>query len=149
MSQISDPGGSATIETVRGHLDERVSEELLAFWARHGFAGQEARERLEQVVCVLRDRGEIAGASSVFKADVELIGRRRFWVFRSLLPGTAAEHALAMIRATFRRTGTPHRSEAGRTRERHREGFAAPGALDAACPGLPGGLVCRTGRRDA
>jgi hypothetical protein len=101
MSQTSDLGGSNTIDTLRGRLDARSGDELLAFWARHGFAGPEARERLGQVVCVLRDRREIAGVSSVFKADVGLIGQRRFWVFRSLLPGAAAEHRLAMIRATF------------------------------------------------
>lgn len=86
---------------MRGRLDERVSDELLSFWARHGFVGAPARERLGEVVCVLRDRGELAGASSVFKADVELIGWRRFFVYRNLLPGAAARHMTAMIRATF------------------------------------------------
>jgi hypothetical protein len=43
----------------------------------------------------------IAGACSVFAADVELVGGRRFWIYRSLLPGDAREHALPMIDATF------------------------------------------------
>jgi hypothetical protein len=51
---------------------------------------------------VLRDRGAIVGTSSARTAQVELIGGRRFFVFRSLLPGAAAEHAHAVIRSTFR-----------------------------------------------
>lgn len=101
ITQISDQGVSISIETVRGRPEALPAEELLTFWARHGFDGPEARERLDQVVCVLRDGGAIAGASSVFQADVPLIGGRRFWVYRSLLPGRASDHAGAVIRATF------------------------------------------------
>ena len=54
------------------------------------------------MVCLLRTaEGTIAGVSSVSAADVPLVGGRRFWMFRTLLPGTAAAHAPAMIGATF------------------------------------------------
>ncbi|MCW2966989.1 MAG: hypothetical protein JWM71_761 [Solirubrobacteraceae bacterium] len=92
-----------TIESVRGRLDETQSEELLAFWAATGaLTADQARDRLSEVVCVLRDGdGAIAGVSSAFPTDMALIGGRRFWVFRSLLPGAAGEQLQAMIRATF------------------------------------------------
>jgi hypothetical protein len=92
-----------TIEVVRGRMDDARSRDLLEFWAAHGaLAGAEARQRLEEVVCVLRTTGDgIVGACSVHSADVPLIGGRRFWVFRSLLPGAASEHAPEMIRACF------------------------------------------------
>jgi hypothetical protein len=100
---IADPSHSPTIDVVRGRLDAATSDELLAFWAADGALDKaEARGRLPEVVCVLRGAdGAIAGACSVFAADVGLIGGRCFWIYRSLLPGEAREHAFAMIDAAF------------------------------------------------
>lgn len=83
-------------------MDDALSTEILSFWAGHGFTGADARNRLGEVVCVLRDdAGAIAGVSSAFAAAVPLIGGRRFWIFRALLPGAAAERHADVVRATF------------------------------------------------
>jgi hypothetical protein len=87
---------------VRERVVGALADELLAFWAAHrALPEAEARRRLPEVVCVLRAGGSVAGASSVHPADVPLIGGRRFWIYRSLLPGAAAEHWRSLIRATF------------------------------------------------
>jgi hypothetical protein len=91
------------IEVVRGRLEPATAEELVGFWAEQGVLfGEDARRRLPEVVCVLREDGRIAGVSSVAAAEVPAVSGRRFWVYRSLLPGAAAELAPAMIRGTFR-----------------------------------------------
>ncbi|MCW2992267.1 MAG: hypothetical protein JWM73_2861 [Solirubrobacterales bacterium] len=89
------------IEVVRGRTDA-VAEELVAFWAGAGGPTQaNARARLPEVACVLRDDdGRVAGACSVFPAAVPVVGGRRFWVFRSLLPGVE-DRLPEMVRATF------------------------------------------------
>lgn len=88
------------IEVARGRLPGERAEEVLAFWAqRRALPEDEARRRLSEVVCVLRSEGAVAGVSSVYRSDVALIGGRRFWIYRSLV---SEEHALEMIRATFR-----------------------------------------------
>lgn len=90
------------VEVVRGRLDRAVADELLDFWARRGvLSGEKASARLPEVVCVLRINGRLAGACSVFAADVELIGKRRFWVYRSLLDDSVTDQEPAMVRATF------------------------------------------------
>lgn len=88
---------------MRGRLDDARADQVLEFWAASGaLSRSDARERLTEVVCVLRDAdGAVAGVCSVYAADVALIGDRRFWVFRSLLPGAAVDHVPAMISATF------------------------------------------------
>lgn len=100
---IADRNDNAGIDVVRGRLDDAVAEELLAFWAREGALDEaEARARLPEVVCVLRGAdGAIAGACSVFAADLELIGGRRFWMYRSMLPGDARERFFAMLDAAY------------------------------------------------
>jgi hypothetical protein len=89
---------------VRGRLAEATADELLWCWAAHGaLAEAEARERLPEVVCVLRgDDGAIAGVCSAFEAELPLIGGRRFWMYRSLLPGDAREQFFAMFEAAYR-----------------------------------------------
>lgn len=92
----------STIEVVRGRLDDARSSELLSFWAQRGaLAGEAAQRRLPEVVCTLRLEGKVAGVSSAYPADVEMIGGRRFWIYRSLLDQPAADQAPAMIRTTF------------------------------------------------
>ncbi len=90
------------IDVVRGKLDAEREQELLAFWAeRRALSGEQARDRLPEVVCTLRLEDQIVGANSVFAADVPLIGGRRFWVYRSLLDPEVADEGPAMIRETF------------------------------------------------
>jgi hypothetical protein len=91
------------IDVVRGRVDGPAADEALAFWERHGaLSDDEARRRLPELVCVLRDDdGAIAGASSVHPAEVPLIASRRFWIYRNLLPGDAVEQGPAMITSTF------------------------------------------------
>jgi hypothetical protein len=93
---------STAIEVVRGRLEPSAADELLAFWAAHGvLSGEQARRRLREVVCLLRRGTAIAGVSSAYAADVALLGGRRFWVYRSFLPGDAPAWGPAMIAATF------------------------------------------------
>ena len=94
---------TGTIETVRGGLGRDTGDELLAFWAEHGaLTGQQARDRLPEVVCVLRDgSGRVAGANSVFADSVELLAGRRFWVYRSFLAPAAGDAGPAMIAHAF------------------------------------------------
>ena len=81
------------IEVVRGRIDDDLAAELISFWTAAGVLDEAAaRERLDQVVCVLRDGdGGIAGVNSVFDQRVELIGGRRFWIYRSYLLPEASE----------------------------------------------------------
>lgn len=93
---------STTIEVVRGHLEPDAAEQLIEFWAGQGaLFGEDARQRLPEVVCVVRDDGRIAGACSVRAAEVPLVGGRRFWVYRNLLAPEVADQGREMIRATF------------------------------------------------
>jgi hypothetical protein len=89
---------------VRGRLDERTGDELLTFWAAHGALDEaQARRRLPEVLCVLRgEGGALVGVCSAFAAEVPLIGGRRFWMYRSLLPGDARSEFFAMFDAAYR-----------------------------------------------
>ena len=91
------------IETVRGRIGDDLAAELISFWTTEGVLDEAAAgERLDQVVCVLRDGdGGIAGVNSVFAERVELIGGRRFWIYRSYLLPEASESGPAMIDAAF------------------------------------------------
>src|SRR4051812_46984024 len=99
---MSSPDVSA-IEVVRGRLSDERAAQLLEFWSRtEGLDDAAARERLGEVVCVLRDAGgEIVGENSVQAADVELIGGRRFWMYRSLLLPDVAEAEGWMLTSAF------------------------------------------------
>jgi hypothetical protein len=94
---------TGTIETVRGHLAGEAAEAVLRFWAEHGaLEGDQARARLPEVICVLKDEsGQVAGVNSAFPDEVELIAHRRFWVYRSFLVSEAAEAGPAMISHAF------------------------------------------------
>jgi hypothetical protein len=90
------------IEVVRGALDERRSEQILAFWSEgRALEGEAARERLDQVVCLaLDDAGDIVGVNSVIEQDVGLVGRR-LWVYRSLVSEGGDDLASAMFNSAF------------------------------------------------
>lgn len=80
-------------------------EAVLAFWTTQNvLSSAAARERLDQVVCLLLDGGDrIVGVNSVFERRVALIGDRRFWIYRALLaPGVPDELDRAMAEAAHR-----------------------------------------------
>jgi hypothetical protein len=97
------PASDRALEVVRGRMNEDLAAELLAFWTSEGALDESAaRERLSEVLCVLRDRaGEIAGVNSVYPQRVNLIGGRPFWMYRSLLPAAMASMDAEMINAAF------------------------------------------------
>jgi hypothetical protein len=88
---------------VRGRLHGDRADQVLRFWADQGvLEGEAARERLEEVVCLLLDEsGDIAGVNSVYEEALPLIGGRRFWSYRAYLPSQAADTAAAMFNAAF------------------------------------------------
>jgi hypothetical protein len=91
------------IEVVRGR-SEAIADELVTFWTSNTALGEhDARQRVPEVVCVVRDgSGAIAGVSSVFKAEVELIGSRLFWVYRRfLLPAVDDDVDQRMLALAF------------------------------------------------
>jgi hypothetical protein len=112
---IAASADSPTIDVVRGRLGDATAAELLAFWAADGsLDGSAARARLPEVVCVLRDQGgAIAGACSVFAEDIALVGGRRLWVYRSLLPGEAREQFFAMFAAAHAALDAEYDGEEG------------------------------------
>jgi len=91
------------VDIVRGRIEDDLAAELISFWTAGGVLDEaDAREQLDQVVCVLRDEdGGIAGANSVLDERVELIGARRFWIYRSFLLPAARKWGPAMIEAAF------------------------------------------------
>jgi hypothetical protein len=102
MRRIPGRADSFTIEAVRGRLDRHHADELLSFWLeRRALTGLEARRRLPEVVCMMRLDGAVVGSSSTYASNVALVGGRRFWIHRQVLDQAVAEHAPAMIRATF------------------------------------------------
>ena len=92
-----------TIETVRGNLSDEAAAEILAFWDEQGaLSGDAAQKRLREVVCVLRgEDGKIAGVNSVYAEEVPLVGKRVFWVYRSLLDSGASESWIDLVRGAF------------------------------------------------
>jgi hypothetical protein len=98
---VADGGTAPSIETVRGKVSGALAEEILAFWAeRSALTGVLARERLPQVLCVVRDDdGTITGVNSAHPENLELVGGRQFWVYRELLP--SPEERPAMLSAAF------------------------------------------------
>jgi hypothetical protein len=83
------------VEVVRGRLTDERADQILGLWERHGAVeGEAARQRLAEVVCVLlQSDGEVAGVSSVHAEYVELIGKRRFWLYRRFLAEGVPEDA--------------------------------------------------------
>lgn len=95
-------GNDFEIERVRAQLSEARAEQILGFWAERGaLKGDAARSRLGEVVCVLLDGSDsVIGVNSVYADEVEPLGGRRLWMYRSLLESDAAAEAeRAMIDA--------------------------------------------------
>ena len=91
------------MEVVRGRLDDETSERLIEFWTSRGALDEAAaRERLDQVVCVLHGAdGELAGVNSAYAADAPLVGRR-MWIYRRFVdPGVGADAEAALLTAAF------------------------------------------------
>jgi hypothetical protein len=103
------------IEVVRGRLAPDVADELVGFWSEQGALSEPAaRQRLAEVVCVLRgDDGRVAGVNSVYADRVEVIGNRRFWIYRSFLRPDLRDAGPEMIDAAFAALDEEH----GATRE--------------------------------
>lgn len=80
-------GQGHSIDVVRGRLEPAVGDELVSFWSGQGALNEAAaRQRLAEVVCVLRDEsGAVAGANSAFADRVDVVGGRRFWIYRSFI----------------------------------------------------------------
>jgi hypothetical protein len=101
IGPIAGPS-SAEIEVVRGELAGPRREEVLAFWREQaGFTGPQAEQRLSEVVCLARRQNAVIGVSSVFADTLDLVGGRRFWIFRCLLAEDVVEAHGAMVTATF------------------------------------------------
>jgi hypothetical protein len=102
QASIPAPTGRE-IQVVRNNLSAELAERILAFWERTtGLSGEDARKRLGQVVCVLLDAdGAIAGANSVYEDTVDLLGGRRFKVYRSYLVPEAMDDWEAMLGVAF------------------------------------------------
>jgi hypothetical protein len=96
-------GSEGAIEIVRGRLEPAVADELVAFWSEQGALTEAAaRQRLAEVVCVLRDGdGRIAGVNSAFADRVDTIAGRRFWIYRSFLRPDRGDDWPGMVDAAF------------------------------------------------
>jgi hypothetical protein len=87
---------------VRGRLNAAAADQILDFWQQQeALIAEEAERRLPEVVCILRDGGAVAGVSSVFPAELQAIGGRRFWLYRNLLRADLGAYFLAMVAATY------------------------------------------------
>jgi hypothetical protein len=100
-------------DVVRGRLEGERADQVLRFWADHGvLQGEAARERLEEVVCLLLDEsGAIVGVNSAFEDVLPLIGGRRFWVYRAYLPSDGEEDAAAMLNTAFEALDAEYRAD--------------------------------------
>src|SRR3954454_3732990 len=94
--------GGGSIEVVRGAVDERRAEQILALWAAHGaLEGEEARQRLSEIICVaLGADGEVIGINSARAEELPPV-RRRFWRYRSFIPDGGEELGTAMFKTAF------------------------------------------------
>jgi hypothetical protein len=80
------PAGEATIDVVRGRSADRRADTILGFLTRQaGLNDDAARRWLSEAVCMALDGGEVVGVSSVRPAGLQLVGGRRFWIYRSFL----------------------------------------------------------------
>jgi hypothetical protein len=101
IETVSEAEGG--IEVVRGRLAPEVGDELVGFWSEQGALSEPAaRQRLAEVVCILRDpEGRIAGANSAYPDRVDAVGGRRFWIYRSFLRPDQIGRGDEMIEAAF------------------------------------------------
>ena len=109
---MTELAGDQTIEVVRGRMDDELAERVLAFWSESGaLEGEAARERLAELVCVLRgEEGEVLGVNSVHEEPVRLIGSRPFFVYRAFLSPEAGARD-AMFQAAFDVLDQAHESD--------------------------------------
>lgn len=91
------------IETLDRGPDAELGEALVAFWTGAGALDEpRARQRLAQVVCVLRGPdGAIAGVNSAYEDTAPLI-ERRLWMYRRYLaPGVPAAAEAPLLGAAY------------------------------------------------
>jgi hypothetical protein len=93
---------SATIEVVRGELDDQRSKQIIGFWAEHGALEEDAaRARLPGVVSVALDEsGDVVGVNSVYAETPPPLGRR-VWVYRSFVAEDSDELRQRMFNTAF------------------------------------------------
>jgi hypothetical protein len=98
-----ESSSSHNIEVVRGRLEGERADEVLAFWAANaGLEGESARERLPEVICVLRDADErVVGVNSAYPERVGPVGNRRFWIYRTFVLSEGAAASRNMVSAAF------------------------------------------------
>ena len=79
------------------------AQAILDFWSAHdALPEDEARRRLDEVVCVALDAGgEVVGVNSAYPQDVLMIGGRRFLVYRRFLLPSALAATPEMFNAAF------------------------------------------------
>lgn len=98
------PGFS--IEAVKGQLNDALAGELLAFWTGLGALNeQQGRERLPQVLAVLRDaNGAIVGVNSAVTVSVPQLGQQYLDQYRNLLIAGAdlPANQVAMLQEAWR-----------------------------------------------
>lgn len=101
---------------MRGQLEGDPAERVLRFWADRGaLEGEAARQRLDEVVCLLLDdTGEIIGINSVQEEPLGLVGGRPFFVYRAYLPDGGADSAVAMFNAAFEVLDAEYRADRSR-----------------------------------
>ncbi len=94
---------TGTIETVEGELAAADADQVLGLWEQSGvLRGDDARARLPEVLCLLRDdAGALAGVAWAYPDDVALVGGRRFWMYQSVLAAGLEEAGHAMIAHAF------------------------------------------------
>jgi hypothetical protein len=92
-----------SVEVVRGRIDDALARDLVRFWTSYRvMSPNQAQERLKHVVCVLRDAGNnLAGVNSVDAREVELIGNRRLWVYKSFIPNVSPSLNSAMLQSAL------------------------------------------------
>ncbi len=91
------------VEAVRGRLEDETSEQLVEFWTSRGALDETAaRERLDQVICVLYDGDdEVSGVNSVYAATAPLVGRQ-MWIYRRFVDhAVGADAEAALLSAAF------------------------------------------------
>lgn len=92
------------VDAVRGELTDTLEREALEHWSRYTLLrGEAARQRLDRIVCTLRDdTGRVIGVGTVEDVVVPLLGNRRFWLYRqSVAPEAPDEADMEMLSVAF------------------------------------------------
>lgn len=137
MNDSNETGGAATIEQVRGRLDEATRASLRAFWQAQDALGEgQAEVRLPRVLNrLVDDEGRTVGSSSATPARIPAIAGQWFQIYRSLIAPAwdTPERWMALLAAGWRVLEAP----AERAAEPHCIGVLVPVADDAIANAWP------------